>query len=41
MEVDIINDAEKSVKQQANGGYEHSLRGGQERMDVHVAKGRR
>jgi len=37
MEVDVIDDAEKGVKQKANGGCNHPLlKGGQERIDFHV-----
>jgi hypothetical protein len=39
MEVDVIDDADQSVKQQANGRCEKPLlKGGQGRIEVHVAQ---
>ena len=37
MEVDVIDDADKGIKQRASGRCKHPLsKGGQERIDVHV-----
>lgn len=41
MEEEVINNADKSVKQQAKDRYENPLwKGGQQRMDVHVGLAR-
>jgi hypothetical protein len=42
MEVEVIDDADKSVRQQANGCHRNRLlKGGQEKMEAHIVGHRR